>query len=1019
MKNKGLIIGFAIVLFLASLFYLSFTWKTRQVEKWAASEAVELAGNDSLAVDSIRINLLDSMGPEDIYSLGVVKYTYEDCKERELNLGLDLQGGMNVTLAVDVPEIIKALSDESDDETFQEAFNAANERDRGEADFITLFKEEFEKRQPNTGLAAIFYTKELKEELPNKYKSTNQEVYDWLRKESQEQVAQAYEIIKARIDKFGVAQPNVQEVGNGRIMVELPGVKDPKRIRRLLQQEAELEFWNVYPNYEGYQFLEQAEKVIINKMKLAEGQDTTEEEESTLEDALGGLDDSGLTPLEEETDELAESSSIDTGATEDDLFAESTDSAASDSVDNLNQTPEQFAKDHPLLAKIQPNAGENQWNQSAFIGYVESRDRAQFDQWLQDPDVQSLLPSNLHFRWSFKPVVSEANGRKFYMLYALKSNRDGDPALEGNVVTDARKMISPGGEVSVSMSMNAEGAREWEAITEKASKKAPKEQIAIVLDDFVYSAPTVQNKISGGVSDISGGFTQKEADDLENILKAGKLPAPTRIVEESVVGPSLGEAAISSGITALVVGFMLVIIFMVLYYNKAGIYADIALIANLVFVIGVLASFGAALTLPGMAGLVLTVGMAVDANVLIYERIKEELSLGKQLKAAVSNGYKAALTSILDANITTLIAGAILAAFGKGPVKGFAIILVIGICCSFFTAVFLTRLFFDADIKKGRDTKFTTGLSKNVFKSVNWNFIGNRRKFYIVSAIIILAGIGSLLTKGLSTGVDFKGGWSYVIKAENTSSDDVKTLLGNSIEANTEVKTYGSNDQYRITTSYMIDDKSQDASEKVESKVIESLSDLGVTESDILSSSKVGPTIASDIRTASTWAIILSLIGMFGYIVLRFRKVGYGLGATTALFHDVMVVFSIYSIFYGIFPFALDIDQAFIAAILTVVGYSINDTVVVFDRVREFLGLHKYEKDTGAVINNAVNQTLSRTVVTSLTTLLVILVLFIAGGEGLKGFTFALLVGVAVGTYSSVCIATPVVVDIEEKRGKK
>lgn len=1016
MKNKGLIIGFAIVLFLASIFYLSFTWKTRQVEKWAAAEAVELAGNDSLAVDSLRINILDSMGPENIYSLGVVKYTYEDCKERELNLGLDLQGGMNVTLAVDVPEIIKALSDNSEDETFNEAFKAAENRDLGEADFITLFKDEFEKRQPDVGLAAIFYTKELKDELPNKYKSSNQEVYDWLRKESQEQVAQAYEIIKARIDKFGVAQPNVQEVGNGRIMVELPGVKDPKRIRRLLQQKAELEFWNTYPNYEGYKFLEQAEKIIINKMKLAEGQDTTSQEEGSLEDALTGDDDGGLTPFNEENT----MDSADTSSTEDDLFAESDDTSSSvDTADNLNQTPEQFAKDHPLLAKIQPNAGENQWNQSAFIGYVESRDRAQFDQWLQDEDVQSLLPSNLNFRWSFKPIISEANGRKFYMLYALKSNRDGDPALGGNVVTDARKMISPGGEVSVSMSMNAEGAREWEAITEKASKKSPKEQIAIVLDDFVYSAPTVQNKISGGVSDISGGFTQKEAADLENILKAGKLPAPTRIVEESVVGPSLGDAAISSGITALVVGFLLVIVFMVLYYNKAGLYADIALVANLVFVIGVLASFGAALTLPGMAGLVLTVGMAVDANVLIYERIKEELALGKQLKAAVNNGYKAALSSILDANITTLIAGGILAAFGKGPVKGFAIILVIGICCSFFTAVFLTRLFFDADIKKGRDTKFTTRLSKNVFRDVNWNFIGNRKKFYVISSVIILAGIGSLMTKGLSTGVDFKGGWSYVIKVENSTSNEVKTLLSQTIESNTEVKTYGSNDQYRITTSHMIDDKSQDASEKVESKVVEALSSLKVTDKDILSSSKVGPTIASDIRTASTWAIILSLIGMFGYIVLRFRKVGYGLGATAALFHDVMVVFSIYSIFYGIFPFALDIDQAFIAAILTVVGYSINDTVVVFDRVREFLALHKYEKDTPAVINNAVNQTLSRTVVTSLTTLLVILVLFLAGGEGLKGFTFALLVGVAVGTYSSVCIATPVVVDIEERTGKK
>jgi SecD/SecF fusion protein len=572
------------------------------------------------------------------------------------------------------------------------------------------------------------------------------------------------------------------------------------------------------------------------------------------------------------------------------------------------------------------------------------------------------------------------------------------------------------------MQMNQEGTSAWRRITAAASTANPKECVAVVLDDQVFSAPTVQSEIPNGSSVITGGFDQAEATDLSNILKAGKLPAPARIAGESTVGPTLGAKAISAGLISLVVGFLLVIIFMVIYYGKAGFYADIALLVNLIFIIGVLAGMHAALTLPGMAGLVLTIGMAVDANVLIFERIREELQGGKSFKAAIKDGYSSAYSSIIDANITTGIAAVILWALGKGPVMGFAVILFIGILSSLFTSIFLTRLLIDRDIAKGKETSLYTSISTKIghrLNNVNLDFIGKRKIFYIISSIVILGGIASIATKGLSTGVDFKGGWSYVMEIDDANATDIKAELGKVLNnANNEVKTYGNANQYKITTSYLIDSKDSSISSKVEGDIITSLAKYGVTGDDILSSSKVGPTIAKDTSVRSTWAIALAIIGMFLYILVRFRNVGFSLGATVAIFHDVLIVFSLYSILWGIVPFELSIDQAFIAAILTVVGYSINDTVVVFDRVREFLGLNKNEKDLGLVINKAINTTLSRTLITSLTTLLVILILFIFGGEGLKGFTFALLVGVAVGTYSSVCIATPIVVDYMKKFGK-
>lgn len=982
MKNKGFVQVFTILLLIVCAYQLSFTLVANRVD----NRAKEISKKTNRPLRDV----LDSLGPEKVYNLGIANYTFNEVKERELNLGLDLQGGMNVTLEVSMPEIVKAMADNSTDPKFNEALKKAESRNVGSnVDFINLFQEEYEKLSPKKGLAAVFMRKELKDMFT--YNSPNTDVYRYLRDESKKSVDRAYQILATRIDKFGVTQPNIQQLDGGRILVELPGVDDPSRIRKVLQSSAKLEFWNTYPNFEGYKILEEANKRVVGVL----GIDTTGGKEGG--NSLAGSGTSDSTKTEGELGSLA---------------------AAGDSTkkDSTQKSAEQIAKENPLLSKVYPNItqdGKN-WAQGAAVGYVQTKDKSLVEEYLNYDEVKSGMPDDIKFRWSFKPSDKEG---KFFMLYALKASKDGRPALEGDVVTDARPSLQPNGEIKVSMTMNQDGAREWKRITAKASQT--KEAVAIVLDDQVYSAPAVQTEIPDGRSEISGGFSQNEASDLSNILKAGKLPAPARIVEESVVGPTLGKAAIKAGLISLVVGFLGVIAFMIFYYGKPGIYSVVALLANLFFIIGVLSGYGAALTLPGMAGLVLTIGMAVDANVLIFERIKEEVTSGKGIKASVKNGYLAAYSSIIDANITTLIAGFVLMSFGQGPVAGFAVILVIGILSSLFTAIFLTRLLVERDLEKGNELVFDTGMSKRMFNNPNIDFISNRKKFYIISAVIIVAGIASLFTKGLSTGVDFKGGWSYIIQMhEKTTAQEIKNALNSSIKANNEVKTYGTENQFKITTAYLIDSKDQNASEEVQQAVLKSLSSFKVKDTDILTTAKVGPTVAEDIKNDSAMAVILAVIGMFIYIVIRFRKWSFGLGATVALVHDVMMVFSVYSIFWGILPFPMDIDQAFIAAILTVIGYSINDTVVVFDRVREFLHIHRHETDTPEVINNAINQTLSRTLVTSFTTLLVVLILFLFGGEGLKGFTFALLVGIGVGTYSSICIATPIVVDFVTKKKK-
>lgn len=992
MKNKGFIQTFTVLLALACIYQLSFTWKTRSVEQ-QAREWSKKTGKD-------EARYLDSVGPLPVFNFLGIKYTYLECKDKEISLGLDLKGGMNVTMEVSVPDIVKGLSNNTKDPKFLLALENATKQFNGQQNFVDLFRKEWDKVAPGQKLAPYFTNKDLKDELP--YESSNDKVFTWLTNQSKLAVSRAYQIINQRIDQFGVVQPNVQELGNGRILVELPGVKDPKRVRNILQSSAKLEFWNTYHNYESYKFLEAANTVVKNKLALEEA-------------ALKG-------------------SAADTGKLKGSTLTASNDTAKGDTSktalaslaknnakgDSAKKTPEQLRKENPILSLIIPNTVEDQtskqqrWADGAGIGFVPTKEMDLLQSYFDLPEVKAVLPPNLLLRWSFKPT--DAN-RQFFMLYGIKAGRDGMPALPGDVVTSARKQVSPNNEIGVSMSMSPEGASDWRRITAQAAPN--NDAVAIMLDDKIYSAPTVRNEIANGMSEISGGFDDREADDLANILKAGKLPAPTRIVEESVVGPTLGEAARKAGLFSLLVGFIAVIVFVIAYYGRGGWYAIIALLFNLFFLVAIMAGYGAALTLPGLAGLVLTMGMAIDTNVLINERIKEELHNGKNYANAVSIGYRQAFSAIIDSNLTTLIGGLIMAYFGSGPVKGFAVVLIIGIFTSLFTGILISRLINEWDMRRGNEASFATGFSRNLFKNPNYNFVGKRKLFYIISSVFIIGGLISMFTKGFSTGVDFKGGWTYTIQFKgDVNSNEIKESLNKVIKENVEVKTYGTGNQFRITTAYKIDDQSADASEAVEATILKGLESYKVEKKDILSSSKIGPTIASDVRSESTVAIILAVIGIFLYILIRFRKLAYGMGGAVALIHDVMAVLALFTFFWGIFPFPMDIDQAFIGALLTVLGYSINDTVVVFDRIREFLGINKFD-DQKDVVNNAINQTLSRTVVTASTSIITLLILFLFGGEGLKGFTFALLAGILIGTYSSIFIASPVVIDISKDKTPK
>ncbi|HNW89062.1 MAG TPA: protein translocase subunit SecDF [Bacteroidales bacterium] len=1026
MQNKGVFRFLAILIALVCLFQLSFTLCTRMVEKDAKEFAV--SGNvDSLAQalskgipemeryykDSISGKreqyYLDSMSGEVIYNFAWIrKYTYKDCKAREINLGLDLKGGMNVTLEVSIPEIIRVLAGNSKDPFFNKVMDQAIEMQKSSsADFVSLFEASFKKNNTSNAKLASFFIVGLKDKI--NFNTSDDDVIKVIREETQGAVDRTFNILRTRIDRFGVAQPNIQKLsGSGRILIELPGIKDPERVRKLIQGTAKLEFWETYEYKDVYGFIEEADK----KMKaLISSGDT-----AAIKDTMATAEGDSIAKVEgtEETAKTKEDSSL-----VDKALSDST----KDTTGKAEQSFEEYAADHPLLAYLQPaliqdESGNYYPNRGPVVGYCRSFDTAKVMTMLRHPAVQMIFPREIRFMWSVKPIDEKGTT---HQLVALKASRDGTASLAGDVIVDARQDIDQQQGNQISMSMNSEGATKWKNLTGANIGKS----VAIVLDNVVYSFPTVQGEIPNGHSSITGNFTLEEAKDLANILKAGKLPAPTKIVEEAVVGPSLGKEAINAGLISFVIAFVLVLLYMALYYNTGGLVADAALLINIFFLMGVLASLGATLTLPGIAGIVLTMGMAVDANVIIYERIKEEVRAGKGFKLAVADGFKHAYSAIIDGNVTTLLTGIVLFIFGTGPIKGFATTLIIGIITSLFTAIFISRLVFEGMISRNKTIKFGNKFTIDAFTKTKINFIGLRKKLYIVSLSIIVIGIISLVVRGMSWGIDFTGGRTYVVRFDkDVKTNDIRELLATPFGEAPEVKTFGPNNQVKITTKYMIQNNDDATDSIVESKLYEGVKGVYTNPLSIdeflsdkqgkllgkMSSQKVGPTIADDIKLSSVYAIIIALIVMFVYIAIRFKKWQFGLGGVVSLTHDTLIVISMYSLFWGILPFGMEVDQAFIAAILTIIGYSINDTVIIFDRIREYTTLFP-KRDLKENMNAAMNSTLGRTINTSGTTLVTLLAMFILGGEMIRGFIFALLVGITIGTYSSIFNATPVAYD--------
>lgn len=996
MQNKGLLTTFTVLFAIAALYSLSLTFVANSVE----NDAKEYGNGNT----DLEFAYLDSMSSEEVYP--VIGYTYGELKTKMLNLGLDLKGGMNVTLEVQIDEVVKALASYSKDNAFNQAIiDAKNAQKTNNADFVTLFGKAYQEKNPNGKLSSIFYTLDNKEKLsPN---ATNDEILSFIKTEADDAIDRSFNVLRTRIGLFGAAQPNIQKLtGSDRILIELPGVKNKERVRQLLQGTAKLEFWLTYENQEIYPMLAKADEMLGTANKLSVS-------DSSSVDSTSTPDTTQTANVQDTTkQETASASLLDK--------LDSVKDGTNDSTAAAEQSLEEYAKEHPLFAVMRPaifqdEQGQYFPGQGPVIGYVAIKDTAKVNGYLNNPAVKGLFPPRIKFLWTAKPYDDE---KKFLQLLAIKvDNREGKAILEGDVIVDASQQFDQfSGAPRIDMTMNGEGANKWKRITADNIGKS----VVIALDNLVYSYPTVQSEIAGGQSNITGNFDIEEAKLIANILKAGKLPAPAKIIEENVVGPTLGQESINKGMSSFAIALIVVLAFMMFYYSKAGIASVIALVTNMFFIFGVLASMPQliALTLPGIAGIILTIGMSVDANVLIFERIREEISAGKSMRLAVTDGYKFAYSSIIDSNVTTLLTGFVLWIFGTGPVEGFAKTLVIGIATSLFTAIFITRLIFEYQLNKNKPLSFSTKLTEGAFKNINFDYIANRKKFYILSAIIILVGIGSLATKGLQYGIDFKGGRSYVVRFDNpVSTVDISKSLEKLFETSPETKTYGDNNQVKITTTYMIDSADENADDIVEGKLNEGLKGLNSTY-ELMSSQKVGPTIANDIKTSSFWSIIFSLFIIFLYIVFRFKKWQFGLGALIALAHDVLITLAIFSIFYGILPFSLEIDQAFIAAILTVVGYSINDTVVVFDRIREYLGSFKKREDN-EVINDALNSTLSRTINTSLSTIFVLLMIFIFGGEVIRGFCFALLIGIVVGTYSSLFIASPVMYDLSKKSKKE
>ncbi len=986
MQNKGLIKVFAILFGLVCLYQLSFTFLTSKVENDAEDFALERVGEDvedySALRDAEETRYLDSIGNDEIFA-GI---TYNDAKDKELNKGLDLKGGINVVLQISVRDILHGLANNTNDPAFNQALNEADEAQKdSQDDYVDLFFDAYNDI-PDARLASpdAFFNRDLSDEI--NADMSNEEVESVIRRKVDESITSAFEVLRKRIDKFGVTQPNIQRLGNsGRILVELPGAKDISRVQNLLQSTAQLEFWHVYKNNEFGNFLADAN----NRLKEVVGDER------------------------EETTEEVDTADVEADDDLDELLAEAEDDTSDVSSGN-----------NPLFDLIQSPGYQG----GPVLAYFQPQDTAKAMEYLNNNQVRSLLSAEQRyakFVWGIPEGEEELVG-----LYAIKGNRNMEPPLSGSVITDAQQTYDQVGRVAVSMQMDGTGAKIWEEMTGEASDN--QSQIAIVLDNIVYSAPGVSTgAISGGRSEISGDFSVTEGQDLANVLRAGKLPASADIIRSEIVGPSLGQEAIDSGIMSFVIALIFVLLWMIFYYGKAGLFADVALVVNILFIFGILAGLGAVLTLPGIAGIVLTIGMSVDANVLIFERIREELYKGKIQKDAIKDGFNNALSSILDANITTGLTGFILLILGTGPIKGFATTLLIGIATSLFTAIFITRLFIDGYGKNGKSLEFATGATKNLFRNVKINWLGKRKIAYAISGVLLIISIGSLVVQGLNFGVDFVGGRTYTVRFDqDVNPTDVQRDLVAQFES-AEAKTYGPNNQLKITTNYRVDDDGSEVDDEIQEGMYEALqdylpADLSFEEfasgSDgrelgIMESMKVGPTIADDIKNDSFWAVLGSLVVIFLYILLRFRKWQFSIGAVAAVAHDVIIVLGIFSVLYKVMPFSMEINQAFIAAILTVIGYSLNDTVVVFDRIREFVNEHTTWK-LDRTVNSALDSTISRTINTSLTTLIVLLAIFIFGGESIRGFMFALIVGVIVGTYSSLFIATPVMYDSVTDRSK-
>lgn len=1004
MQNKGFVKIFAILLTLVCLFYLSFSFVTRHYSNKAAAYAGEDAVKESF--------YLDSLSTQKVW-LG---YTLKECREMEISLGLDLKGGMNVVLELNVADVIRSLANHNPDENFNKALDMAYaSQATSQKDFIDLFAEDYKKLAPGSQLSSIFSTFELKDKITPQ--STDAHVVSVLKGELKSAIDNSFNVLRTRIDRFGVVSPNIQRLETaGRILVELPGVKEPERVRKLLQGSANLEFWETYNLPEIYQQLIAVDNTLATALKST----------ATEESAAATTSTDSLSEIESPVAEAVEKD-VKAGVKEADSLLEKIGENKPESAAATSQDAAEFAKQHPLFALLQVNQYNGQLANGPVVGIAHTKDISKINEYLNMKQVKDMLPRNLSLKWGVKAIDDK---EQYFYLYAIKvTNRDGTPALGGDVVTDANadfEQQAGRSEQVVSMTMNAEGAKAWAKLTKENIGKA----VAIVLDDMVYSAPNVNDEITGGRSQITGHFTPEEAKDLANVLKSGKMAASVHIVQEDVVGPSLGQEAISSGVASFILALVLLMVYMCAFYGIIpGLIADGALVLNIFFIMGILASFQAVLTLPGIAGMVLTLGMAVDANVLIYERTKEELRAGKALPKAIADGYSNAFSAIFDSNLTSIITGIVLFYFGTGPIRGFATTMIIGLFASFLTSVFLTRIVYEALLAKDKlkNVTFTTSITKGLLTNPKVNFLGARKVGYIIPAAIIVIGAISFMTIGLNNGIDFTGGRNYILRFDHdVKTEQISEMLGKQLNGQVGVIQIGTANQVRVSTNYKIADADPSVDAEIENKLYEGLktelpadmSEAQFASTVIQSSQKVGPSMADDIKNSAILAVVFAMICMAAYILLRFRDVSFSVGAFASVAVTTLCIIAFYTLLWKVLPFSMEVDQTFIAAILTIIGYSINDTVVVFDRIRETIGLYP-KRDRFQVINDALNSTLSRTFNTSLTTLVVVLCIFILGGNTIRSFTFAILLGIIVGTYSTLFIATPIAYEMQKKKINK